>query len=65
MDNKTNNHIITLDDEGTKQECYHNMYSYSKVSSLLDQNVKVESFSFEKLLVGTTKSFLTINIVND
>lgn len=53
--------IISLDNEGTEYEIYHNQYSKSEISEVLNSNRKVKNYKYSNL-GGLSNTLLKINI---
>ena len=53
--------IISLDNEGTEYEIYHNQYSKSEISEALNSNRKVKNYKYSNL-GGLSNTLLKINI---
>jgi ubiquinone/menaquinone biosynthesis C-methylase UbiE len=53
--------IKSLDNEDTEYEIYHNQYSKSEISELLESNNKVKSYKYSELQ-GQSKTLLKIKI---
>ncbi len=62
LENRTNAHVVKLDDHGTIHEVYHNRYSKALIEVLLLESDKVAAYRWVSPMPTPTSSALVIDI---